>query len=61
MAYTITAMSIEGTVSFISRPAAEALKTAIELMGLGLEEVSITDGHGQQCTPADFERFCIDA
>ena len=54
-------MSIEGTISFISRTTAEALKTAIELMGLGLEEVSITDGHGQQYTPADFEPFYIDA
>jgi hypothetical protein len=61
MPYTITAISIEGTVSFLSRTTAEALKTAIELVGLGLEEISITDGHGQQYTPADFERFYIDA
>jgi hypothetical protein len=61
MSYTITAMSIEGTVSFLSRTTVEALKTAIELMGLGLEEVSITDGTGQQYTPADFERLYFNA
>jgi hypothetical protein len=43
MPYRITATSPEGQVSFRSKTAAEALKTAAELIELGLEEIRITD------------------
>jgi predicted RNase H-like HicB family nuclease len=35
--YMITAISPEGAVSFHSKTPAEALQTAVELMGIGLE------------------------
>jgi hypothetical protein len=56
MSYIITAMSTDGAVQFRSKNPTEALGTAVELMGLGLEEVSITDANGQQYTPSDFGR-----
>jgi hypothetical protein len=60
MPYTIMAMSPEGAVRFRSKTPAEALKTAVELMGLGLEGVSIADASGRQYTPTDFGRVYID-
>jgi hypothetical protein len=60
MSYTITAMSLEGAVSFRSKTPAEALKTAVELMALGLEGVNIADAKGHQYTPTDFGRAYVD-
>jgi hypothetical protein len=60
MPYTITAMSPEGTVRFRSKTPTEALQTALELMGFGLMEVSITDAEGQRHAPADFDRLYVE-
>jgi hypothetical protein len=56
MPYIITALTTDGAVKFRSNNPTEALGTAVELMGLGLEEVSITDAKGRQYTPSDFGR-----
>jgi hypothetical protein len=57
MPYRITAISPEGAVSFRSKTPTEALKTAVELMDLGLEGVSITDANGRRQTPTDFALY----
>jgi hypothetical protein len=52
MPYLISAISPEGMVSFRSKTPAEALQTAVELMGFGLKEVCITDaGECDTLTP----------
>jgi len=56
MPYRITATSPEGQVSFRSKTAAEALKTAAELIELGLEEISITDAEGRRYTPTELSK-----
>ena len=58
MSYRITAISPEGAVSFCSKTPAGALETAVDLMDLGLEKVSITDSKGGRHTPRDFARRC---
>jgi hypothetical protein len=52
----ITALTTDGAVKFRSKNPTEALGTAVELMGLGLEEVSITDAKGREYTLSDFGR-----
>jgi hypothetical protein len=54
MPYRISAISPEGLVSFRSKTPAEALQTAVELMGFGLKEICITDAGGARYTHTDF-------
>jgi hypothetical protein len=57
MPYLISAIGPEGMVSFRSKTPAEALQTAVELMGFGLKEICITDAGGARYTHTDFARL----
>jgi hypothetical protein len=57
MSYLITGTDSAGAVSLKRDSVAAAIKKAVELMGDGCREVSITDPNGRTYSQAEFDQL----
>jgi uncharacterized protein YdeI (YjbR/CyaY-like superfamily) len=57
MSYTVTANN--ASVSFVRETAVQAIVTAVELIGQGMQGVCIIDADGRQYAPDEFKKLYL--